>query len=270
MKMQVTIKICLVIAFIAVLFCSCWPYVPQQYYIPEPRQKQNLYYTPSTSNAPLLVDKNDFNFGFNYSSAKDYGSLDLNAAYVFAEHFGFAGGTSVSSNNKHTKNDKSELSLGYILPLNTQMHFETYSGIGWGTVNNKHETGMSTVKSNQIFIQPSLGIHNKENTIQFGIITRFVKSNFKVSDTTFSSIRESYSANQLNILRNEPSHYFLEPGATLKIGWPFLLVNLGYTSSLHVGGKEFARGKGNFSAGVLFKFNTGIKSSVKEVNVDVP
>jgi hypothetical protein len=150
------------------------------------------------------------------------------------------------------------------------MHFETYSGIGWGTVNNKHETGMSKVRTNKVFVQPAFSIKNERNSLQFAVMTRLVRSNFKVSDTTFSSLRESYSANQLNILRNEPNHYFLEPGATLKIGWPFLLVNLGYTGSLHIGGKEFSRGKGNFSAGVLFKFNAGAKSSVKEVIVDVP
>jgi hypothetical protein len=181
-----------IVCSLPLAFSSCYYSAPLPFDIPLEWQKENLYYTPHTANAPLLKKKNDLSASFNYGVGKEYAESELRVAYMPAAHVGITTNVALSSNVGRVKFVKPEIAVGYIKPLSKNWQFETYAGVAGANIENEHSTGWSHVKNTQLFIQPAVSLHNTTNTAEIGLVSRFARVNFKVMDTTFSSRRETY------------------------------------------------------------------------------
>src|SRR5436305_5093958 len=67
--------------------CSYYP-IDDPYYVAPDRQKENIYYVPTTPNAPFLSKKNDLGFSILRSSDKKFLGVETQAAYLPTSHFG--------------------------------------------------------------------------------------------------------------------------------------------------------------------------------------
>ncbi len=226
--------------------------------VPESRQKENIYYAPSSPNAPLLTEKGDIYGTLHRSSGQGFTSIELQAAYMVGKHFGMIGSYSFG-NVKSTSNftfNKFELGGGYAQPINQNFHFEAYAGFGLGNTNNEHYTGTSIIKNNFFFVQPAIVLSNPKKTVQLAFVTKFVNNNFKVTTDNFDHSREPFSADQLFQLYSKPFHIFWEPGLVFRIGGENVGFHVGYSYSKDLSDDNLYQASDNFSLGVYVKFNT--------------
>jgi hypothetical protein len=76
-----------------VLLNSCYPGpVYDPVYIPESRQKENVYYVTSAPNTQLLSEKNDLGFNLMRSGGSRFSGVEGQASYLPSKHLGLIGG----------------------------------------------------------------------------------------------------------------------------------------------------------------------------------
>jgi hypothetical protein len=257
MKKNLLIPGLTIVACIA-FFGSCIPYptgTPDT--VPEWRQKENVYYVPSTPNTQLLSEKNDVSVNVLASASNQFTGFETQASYLPAKHLGLIAGYSSGKNEvaeTYMRFHKFEAGAGYVTPLSKVWHFETYGGIGTGTIDNMHATGNSEIHLTSFFIQPAIAASNAKKTVQFGIISKFSGVNFNV-DTAFENAKEPYCTSQLGSLYRQPFHLMWEPGLLLRVGWKNFMFHTSYSASADLTNPDLHRATDNFSIGVSVRFN---------------
>ena len=248
------------------LFTSCFPgsLIPDPYIVAENRQKENQYYVKAAPNVPLLTEKNDISIGGVISSGNRITGVELQAAYMAGKHIGILGSYSHIENGTYMKFNRYELGSGFVTQLSKEWHFETYTGFGNGKIKNTHYTGSSNLDLAYIFIQPAIAVSNAKKTVQFAFVSRFERVNFKVNDTLFDTAREPMNTNQVKKLYDQRFHIMWQPGILFRFGWQKFIFQSGYSYSADLSNSKIYGSKGNFSLGILFRFNTGEKNSLKE------
>jgi len=240
------------------LLSSCTPYpAATPDIVPESRQKENVYYVPSAPNTQLLTEKNDVSLNVLASGSNRFTGFETQASCMPAKHVGLIAGYSSGKNKvaeTYMKFQKFEAGAGYVTPLSKVLHFETYGGVGAGTIDNMHATGNSEIHLTSFFIQPAVAASNAKKTVQFGIVSKFSGVNFNV-DTAFSNAKEPYCASQLIGLYNQPFHIMWEPGLILRVGWKNFLFHTSYSASADLTNSQLHRATDNFSMGVSVRFN---------------
>jgi hypothetical protein len=241
--------------------CAYFPSsVPDPYLVDVTRQKENYYYTPAVSTVPMLVRKNDFSMVMNGSLGENNKGGSVHGAFMPLKNLGIM--TSYSwlkyndGKNYIGRFANYETGAGYIGRISSYFHFETYGGIGSGKIENTHHTGYSNIKTNSFFLQPTIFVSDKNQAIQFGLVSKFSLTKFDITDTTFNNDREAVVTQQMQILHNNPSQLFWEPGFVLRFGWKFVQFNMGLSLSADLTDKELFRKKSLFTLGAVVKFNT--------------
>ena len=242
-----------------VTFTSCSNYpIDDPYFVDPDRQKENIYYVPTTPNAPFLSKKSDLSFSILRSSDTKFTGMEAQAAFLPTGHFGIIASYASLSNKSGIENfmdyNHFEAGGGYIKEMKNDFVFESYAGIGTGKIRNGHYTGNSDIKLTNYFIQPSISIGNEN--VKFGFTTKLSGVHFTVIDTLFNTDREALSANEINSLYKQPFHILLEPGFTFKAGWKNFLFQTSYFFSSDLTNSDLYRSKGNFSMGISLHFNT--------------
>lgn len=242
---------------------SCMP----DYYPPDPpvivdqsRQKENVYYVPAAPNVPMLTEKGDLLVDAMLSTGSNLSGTELQAAFLPTKHLGISlsyswghrEGTDISHVMDYTR---FELGAGYVMKIDKNFHFETYGGLGAGSIDNFHYTGTSQVKLNHFFLQPTIAVGNEHKTVQLGFSSKFSGVHFNVVDTLFNTYREPFSADQLGKLYAQPFHVMWEPAITFRAGWKKFQFIAQYTHSADLTDPDLQRGKSNFSIGICGKFN---------------
>ena len=253
----------LLIAMSLIVFIeSCYPgnSIPDPYYVSQDRQKENIYYVPSATNAPLLTEKGDMSFDVMRASGSKFTGVEIQGACLPSQHIGVIASYSSGGNNSSEYQDyvtynRFELGGGYVTKLSKGWHFETYGGWGNGKINNQHYTGYSTIRSNHFFLQPSIAISNTSKTVQFGITSKFSGFKFNVRDTLFDTDREQFSSNQIKSLYQTPFHVMWEPALVFRAGWKYIMFNAQYSYSSDLTNGDLHRDRNNFSIGLLLKYN---------------
>jgi hypothetical protein len=258
----------LLIPGIAIVVCmpllhSCYPYpVYDPYVVPESRQKENVYYVPSSPNTQLLSEKNDVDFNVVASASSKFSGVEMQGSFLPAKHIGliaaYSSGKNDDGSGTYMRFDKFEGGVGYVTKLSRGWHFETYGGIGTGKIDNIHATGNSTTNLTNFFIQPAFGVSNKKQTVQFGIVSKFSGVNFKI-DSAFDNAREPYSTSQVIGLHDQPFHVMWEPGLILRVGWKNFLFHTSYSVSADLTNSQLHRATDNFSIGGSVRFNASKK-----------
>ncbi|MBK5273111.1 MAG: hypothetical protein JJE22_19090 [Bacteroidia bacterium] len=254
------------------IFCltSCYTTGPDTGMVSESRQKENLYYIPASPNIPLLTKKNDLSLNAAASSGSKFNGTEIQAAWLPWKHIGICGSFSAVKTGSltygynATKYNRVEVGSGYVTQLSKGWHFETYAGIGNGKILNTHYTGTSKTNITHFFLQPTIAISSKKQTIQFAMSSRFAGVNFKVQDTLFATGSEPLSASNLISLYDKPFHILWEPAVTFRFGWKNFLFNAQYTISSDLTNPDLNRANHNFSLGATFRFNTGEKTATQK------
>jgi len=251
--------------FIAIIFlasCGPIPLIQDPYVVDTDRQKENIYYIPSTPNTPMSSKKDHLDFNLNYSSGTRYSGMEFRGGYLPSKHIGIIAGYSVAAHNAlldYMDYNRFELGAGYITEISDEWHFETYAGAGSGKINNRHHTGYSNIKLNHYFLQPAFIYKNPNKTFELGIISRFAGVNFSVRDTSFNTDREKYSSSQLTGLYDKPFHIMWEPALIARAGWKNFKFSASYTMSSDLTESTMNRSNNNLSLGIALQFNAGKK-----------
>ena len=230
------------------------------YYVNISRQKDNQYYAPTATNAPLLANKDDISFSWSRGFSETKSGGNLQAAYLPGKHVGIMTNYSYlhsdNSGDDDSHQNRFEFGAGYVNKLSEHWLFESYGGLGFGKMSNQHYTGFSTVKSSNYFLQPSIAVGTKEQKVQLGFISRFNLVNFKLTDTTFNNDREPFVTDQMKLIVNDPVHIFWEPGFVFRAGWKTVTLQAGYQMSTDLTDNGLQYAKDHFSLGVVFRLST--------------
>jgi hypothetical protein len=244
------------------LLDSCTPYpTATPDVVPDWRQKENIYYVPSSPNTQLLSEKNDIGFNLVASASSKFSGVETQASFLPAKHIGLIAGYSSGKNDAaetYMKFHKLEAGIGYITPLSQEWHFEAYGGAGTGKIDNTHATGYSKIRLTNFFIQPALAVSSKKKTVQFGIVSKFSGVNFR-ADTAFDNAKEPYNTSQIISLHDQPFHVMWEPGLVFRAGWKNFLFHARYSLSTDLTNSQLHRATDNFSIGGSLRFNTAKK-----------
>jgi hypothetical protein len=250
------------IPVISLVLASCYTgsYIPDPYIVDIERQKQNIYYVPSSPNTPLLTEKNDFSFSVMRASGSKFTGAEIQAACLPWKHAGFiasySGAGNRNGNPDYMTYHRFEIGAGYVSKFSKEGHFEIYGGLGNGKMMNSHYSGSSRINLNHFFLQPAIAISDKHQIIQFAVSSKFAGVNFKVRDTLFTTAREPFSSSQINSLYEQPFHVMWEPALSFRVGWKNFLFNAQYTLSSDLTNPDLHRSKNNFSIGVTLRCNT--------------
>lgn len=263
MKKIQTITCLLYTATVSILLTSCYPGngVYDPYIVDESRQKENFYYAPTAQNAPLLSKKNDLSFALNYSAGDRHEGADLHAAFTPGKNFGLMSSYSSSKDigNGYFEMRHFEFGPGYFKKFSPYWHFEAYAGAGMGNTNNRHHTGESKIKTNNLFVQPAIAVTNPKNTVQLAFVSKINMNHFRISDTSFNNDREPFVTSQMKIINDQPSQIFWEPALILRGGWENFLLQASYSVSSDLTNHELYRSKNNFSIGIVLRMSTSKK-----------
>lgn len=242
------------------IFSSC--YIPTSTQVPvtvpESRQKQNYYYTPTSHNAPLLTEKNDLSASVQYALGSRHKGAEIQAAYLPAEHFGITGSYSSGGNDGEIfKYHRITAGVGYVRRFNEYWNFETYAGYTYGKIDNVHSTGYSTIKTQGVFAQPAFFYYNRQKNLQVAFVTKLSGNQFDIPNTSFSFAAEPYTSNQITILRQRSFQVFLEPGIIFRFGWKNFLFHTGFSYARNITSAGLQYPEENLTIGVFTKLNTG-------------
>ena len=226
----------------------------------------HYYYGPNSNNVPLLKQKNDAAIAGAFAAADETSGFEFQSAYAFANHVGgmlnfyTANGKRSGSNTSYSKGSATyvEIGGGYFTPVATEGRwiFETYAGIGTGTVNNSYsQTENSKVNATKVFIQPSFGYRSNAGTFQAAISSRFSSVNLKLQQSTLNSNNSPDQYAKLQDLKNNGNNIYWEPSVVLRGGLSNVFFQLQYTASSGFKTHTYLTQPDLISLGVFFAFS---------------
>jgi hypothetical protein len=255
------VKVFMVVLFTSCSLSSCFGPTIDANNVPLDRQKENIYYIPSSSTNPSLHKKNDLTIGLNSSFASKISRTEFYAAYASLSRLGVFASIGGGAKNSKVELMETSLAIGYFQPVSPSWQFETYGGIDKGYIYNRHYTGNSEINITRFFLQPSISVHNVKNNVELAFVSRITTADFKISDTSFNQRGERFSADQLNKIGSNPNRVFVEPGLAFRFGWPNILFNINFTTSAIIAGESFYRSTSCLSLGAIVLFNVSKKQS---------
>src|SRR5262249_43318285 len=93
--------------------------------------------------------------------------------------------------------------------------FETYAGIGTGTVTNKYLSSESSkIGVTKFFLQPSYGFSTKN--FEIAVSSKFSLGNFNVKNSTVTLDKNPADYPDIEFLQNSKSFFFWEPGIMMR------------------------------------------------------
>lgn len=255
----------LIAVFASSIFASCVTpgEVNDPYVAPIERQRDNFFYVPTPPNTRFNKEKNDLSFNVDHSSGGRYNGVNAQAGFLPTKHIGiiagYSGARHKGSITESMKFHQFEIGAGHITKLRNGWHFENYFGWGGGEVVNYMYSGVSRFKLNRYFIQPALAYTTANNSFSLGIVSRFSGVRFSPSELFFLDEREPFTADQINLLKENPFQVFWEPGFKISAGWKNFRFNAGYTFSTDLSSSELDFPNSNLAVGAIIQFSTAKK-----------
>ena len=164
-------------------------------------------YIPGVVNAPMLKNKGEIQSSVNGGTS----SFSPKVAYAVSDNIGilmngsFGHGNTSTPNTVINKHNYLEIGAGYFEPVSLNGIFEIYGGYGFGNIISSSTDWLieewnpeGQFINHRIFIQPSIGYHNK--IVHFNFATKFGLTNI--------------SKNSIN-----NTVFVVSPVGTLKIGF---------------------------------------------------
>jgi hypothetical protein len=194
----------------------------------------HYYYIANIQNVPLLREKNDSRLSGAFAFGDESKCIEVQGAYALTDKVGLladfmsAWGGDVSDKD-YGKGIYFDGALGYFKPVKKSGVFEIYGGLGGSSQHHEYSglhydsgsggfynayDGNSDLSFLKFFVQPSFGL--KFSIFEVAVSTRFSGlSYFSVNNHVYGN---SYLSDDLTSI-SEKGHFFLEPAATLRMGW---------------------------------------------------
>src|SRR6476659_3214756 len=161
----------------SVFLSSCMPYpIDDPYYVDVDRQKENVYYVPTTPNTPLISKSKDLIFAGSRSSSTKFDGVEAHAAFLPTDHVGIIASYASMKNDNGSGGfmnyNHFEGGAGYVKEISPVYHFEAYAGAGTGKIHNEHYTGTSNIGITNFFVQPTFAFTTKDKNVMVGFTSR--------------------------------------------------------------------------------------------------
>lgn len=200
-----------------------------------------IMYVPNAHNVPMFREKGEIH--------ANVGTRNFQAAYAPAEKVGVIANAQIGSNSWNdvlttggaafdwtTNRSLFEIGAGTWQPLDNNISFETYGGVGFGNVRfDRSFSGIPDARYNanmmRFFLQPSFSVTSQH--FDAGFSMRLAGLNFLNVDTTGYTY-DDLVAVDLNDL-DQDMHMFIEPAVTLRAGYQYVKFHtqLGYAIKLN-------------------------------------
>ena len=225
----------------------------------------HYYYQPSANNVPLFKEKGEARIQAQASGGNDLSGFDAQTAYAVGNH------TGLQLNFFHTGDKEQDIGVGrgnyieaaagYFHPLhNNHWIFETYAGIGHGSILNVYNS--SDINDNsasskfgvtKFFAQPSFGFRTKY--FSMALSSKLGLASFSLVNSSLKKDGDySYDAADVEFL-NGKSFFLWEPGFMMRGGFEHFQVLFQVTRSV-----PFSSGlimdDINASLGIIVPFKT--------------
>ena len=227
--MKTNFLCCLIVFFGTLTLTSCIHY----------------YYAPSANNVPLFKEKNEARIQAQYSavgsdpnSGQAVGGFELQTAYAAGKHLG------LQLNYFHVSDQDPdygsgngnyfEAAAGYFKPLtNKDWIFETYGGIGSGTVKNIYKNdgfeASATTSFSKFLIQPSIGYSRERFAV--ALSSKISLVNFGVRSSSLNQDHFPGDYDDVESLKNNKTFVWWEPALLIRGGFKNLQAYIQYTYS---------------------------------------
>ncbi len=219
------------------------------------------YYAPNSNNVPLLKEKNEGRIQLQFGGGNNYNGFEFQSAYAVGKHtalqliFFSASGEDKEGDVKYGsgKGTYIEAAAGYFAPSqNNHWVFETYAGVGTGTVTNEYrESESSKVTVTKFFLQPSYGFSTKN--FEIAVSSKFSLANFNVKNSTVTMDNNPADFPDIEFLRNNKSFFLWEPGIMMRGGFKQFKIMAQFTYSAPNDSK-LNIDNANLSVGVVVPF----------------
>ena len=229
----------------------------------------HYYYAPSSNNVPLFKEKNEMRIQAQHSTVGVGADLEdaidgfeIQTAYAVGNH------TAVQVNFLHAARNEEdygsgdgnyiEAAAGYFKPsVNKHWIFETYAGLGTGSVNSTYggDYSSQTAKTSvtKFFAQPSFGYSSDYFAMAFS--SKFSLVNFGVSSSSLSKDNSPTDYEYIESFRKDKSYFWWEPGIMIRAGFKEVQAITQITYSMQ-GNDGLPFCNMNYSIGIILPFNT--------------
>lgn len=217
------------------------------------------YYTPNTQNVALISQKGetDLNVSGNGNQVEFQGAYGVSDNVAIMANGGLFIPSDLDNGNGGSGNFI-EFGVGYFEKVKDDFVFETYGIFGFGsfenhlpstTSANPQTEGDLSANIVRIGIQPNFGY--KSEFFEAGISTRIVSLNYSSieGDLIFDG------TNQPTYLKDNSSHFLLEPALTLRAGLENIKLQLQVGSSINLTDNDFRQDHSFATIGLNFRFN---------------
>lgn len=218
------------------------------------------YYSPNTQNVPMIREKGQVGLTVAGSGSQ----VEFQGAYGLTDQIALqaSGGWFIPGdldNGNGGSGRFAEGGLGLYRPVGEHFVFETYGLFGFGKMENHlpstqeqypETTGRISANIVRYGLQPNFGFVTKYFTIA-------LSSRFVVLD--YSSIRGSLiynNENQIDYLRDNKTHFLIEPALTLRGGLEWLQFQFQIGPSINVANSSFPQDDGFATFGLFFNLRS--------------
>ncbi|MDD2412016.1 MAG: hypothetical protein RBS19_01855 [Bacteroidales bacterium] len=216
------------------------------------------FYTPNSHNVPLLSEKGEASLTLTGNGNQ----LEFQGAYAITNHIAIKADGGIFSpsdiNNGNGGSGKfGELGVGYFTPIHENWIFETYGIVGYGGFENHMPStqenypstkGNISAKLLRVGIQPNFGFKSKY--FSAAVSSRIVNLSYNniKGDLIYRDI------SQTQYLKNNSSHFLVEPALTLRGGTESFKLQLQYGYSFNLTNKSFKQDVMFLTAGINVNF----------------
>lgn len=183
------------LSFCALMFIGCTP----------------LYYVPNALNTPLIHEQGEISL----TGTANNEQFDAQLAVCFKENWVLQTNyfELVNKGTNYGNGNIKEVGVGYATPFSKHLFFEIYGLGAAGSVKNSFEDeGLLLANFNRIAVQPSIAYKRK----RFEFILSCRAGQISYYDVNGTLIFEQ--TDHVNLLRNNPTTFFVEPAATIRLG----------------------------------------------------
>jgi hypothetical protein len=229
-------------------------------------------YAPNMHNVPLFQQKEEFHLDLSGSMGNEFTAFEVQGAFSLTDNIGImANGFIVDRErgelfpDEYGRGHLIEGGAGAFLPLDHNMVFETFFGLGLGKVEHGYETGVTSMLNvNRYFLQPSVGYTS--DFVDLAISLRF--SGLRYNDIHLTGILEEDDQEQIQYAVRNPFSLLIEPAVTLRCGWEHVKFQLQVVFSENLKNPDLLQEHLNFNFGLYFtvsdKYRKQRSSSVRE------
>ncbi len=218
------------------------------------------YYSPNTQNVPMISEKGQVGL----TVAGSGNQVEFQGAYGLTNQLALQanGGWFIPADLDNGNGGSGrfvEGGLGYYRPIGEHFVFETYGIAGFGKFENHlpstqeqypETTGKISGNIGRYGLQPNFGFVTKYFTI--ALSSRFVVLNYSDIDGDLIYNNED----QATYLRENKTHFLIEPALTLRGGLEWLQFQIQFGPSINVTNSSFPQDDGFATFGLFFNLRS--------------